>query len=158
MPVREPDNARPGTGRCFMSRTATDAKRLVLQKDKLHLHRYFSSKPQKHKYKNIDFVWADENDEHATNKCYWNICSLKQVWFSSPSLSESASIFLILTTCFFGGMMSNFDINVFIIARVKSAAHRTVPMFSYTDAGRRLHDTWPRKWKFLKIFRCPSDN
>ena len=53
-----------------------------------------------------------------------------KVWFSSPSLSELASIFPILTTCFFGGMMANFDINAFIIARdyrVKSAVHRTDP-------------------------------
>jgi len=31
--------------------------------------------------------------------------------FSLPSLSESASVFLILTACFFEGMMANFDIN-----------------------------------------------
>jgi len=42
--------------------------------------------------------------------------SLEQVWFSPPSLSESVSVFLILTTCFFGGIMANFDINVYIIA------------------------------------------
>jgi len=29
MPVRAPDNARPGTGQCFMSRTATDEKQRV---------------------------------------------------------------------------------------------------------------------------------
>jgi len=29
MPVRAPDDARPGTGRCFMSRTATGEKRRV---------------------------------------------------------------------------------------------------------------------------------
>jgi len=40
--------------------------------------------------------------------------------FSSPSLSESASIFLILATCFFGGMVVNFDINVYIFARENS--------------------------------------
>jgi len=93
-------------------------------------------------------------------------CSLEQVCFSSPSLSESASIFLILTNCFFGGMVANFDIHIFIIARKNSckigrapygvrlisynagrapydvvrspAGHR--PMFSYTDAGRRPYD------------------
>ena len=80
-------------------------------------------------------------------------------------------------------MMANFDINVFIIARENSckigrapygvrlifynagramydivrcpAVHR--PMFSYTDAGRRRYDMWPRKRKFLKIVRCPGD-
>jgi len=79
-------------------------------------------------------------------------CSLEHVCFSSPSLSELASIFLILTNCFFGGMMANFDIHIFIIARENSckigrapydvvrspAGHR--PMFSYTDAGRRPYD------------------
>ena len=29
MPVQAPDDARPGIGRCFMSRTATDEKRRV---------------------------------------------------------------------------------------------------------------------------------
>ena len=34
----------------------------------------------------------------------------------------------------------------------------TTPMFSYTDAGRRLYDNFmsPRKRKFLKIIRCPG--
>jgi len=42
--------------------------------------------------------------------------------FLPPSLSawsESASVFLILTTCFSGGMMTNFDINVFITSSEK---------------------------------------
>ena len=113
----------------------------------------------------------------------WFFCSLEQVCFSSPSLSESASIFLILTNCFFEGIMANFDIHIFIIARENSckidrapygvrlisynagrapydvvrcpARHRS--MFSYTDAGRRPYDMWPRKSKFLKIVRCPGD-
>ena len=38
------------------------------------------------------------------------------MWFPSSSMSESASIFFILTTCFFGGMMATFDINEFTIA------------------------------------------
>jgi len=46
-----------------------------------------------------------------------NFCSFVQVLFSPPLLSESSLIFFILTTCFFGGMMANFDINVYIIAR-----------------------------------------
>ena len=50
-------------------------------------------------------------------KCYWNVCNLEQVMLSHPSLSESALVFLILTTCFFGGMMANFDIILYIIAR-----------------------------------------
>jgi len=43
-------------------------------------------------------------------------CSLEQMIFSL-SLSESASVFPIFTNCFFGGMMANFNIHIFIIAR-----------------------------------------
>ena len=93
----------------------------------------------------------------------------------TPSLSESASDFLVLTTCFFGGMMANFDINVYMIARNKCsvqcpaynvgrASYGVVlwpavyrPMLSYTDAGLRPYDMWPRKRKFLKSVRCPGD-
>jgi len=110
-------------------------------------------------------------------------CRLEQVCFSSLSLSESASICLILTNCFFGGMMANFDIHIFIIARENSckigraphgvrlisnnagrepydvvrspAGHR--PMFSYTVAGRRPCDMWPRKINFVKLVLCPGD-
>ena len=95
-------------------------------------------------------------------------------------ISESA--FLILTL-FFKGMVLNFDINVFIIARENSckigrapygvrlipynavrapydivrcpSGHR--PMLSYTDAGRRPYDMWPRKRKIFIIVRCPGD-
>jgi len=31
------------------------------------------------------------------------------------------------------------------------------PMSSYTDAGRRPYDMWPRISKFLSIARCPGD-
>jgi len=66
-------------------------------------------------------------------------CSLEQVCFSSPSLSESASICLILTNCFFGGMMANFDIDIFIIARDNSCKIGRAPygvrLISY-NAGR----------------------
>jgi len=31
VPVRAPDDARPGTGQCFMSRTATGEKRRVFE-------------------------------------------------------------------------------------------------------------------------------
>jgi len=96
---------------------------------------------------------------------------------------QSQPFFLILTTCFFWGIMANFNIKVFIIARENSckigrapygirlifynagrapcdmircpAGHR--PMFLYTDAGRRPYDMWPRKRKFLNIVRCPGD-
>jgi len=43
-------------------------------------------------------------------------CSLEQVWFPSPSMSELASFFLILITCLFGGMVANSDMNEFTIA------------------------------------------
>ena len=92
--------------------------------------------------------------------------SLEQDWLSSQSLSESALIFLTLTTCFFWGIMANFD----IIARENSCKISRAPyggrlifynagrpIFSYTDAGRRPYDMWPRKRKFLKIVRCPGD-
>jgi len=98
------------------------------------------------------------------------------VWFSSQSLSESASIFLVLTTCFFCGIMANFYVNVYISSRENSCkigrapygvwlifynavrclvGHR--PMFLYTDTERCPYDMWPRKRKFLKIIRCPGD-
>jgi len=71
---------------------------------------------------------------------FWNLCSIEQVWFSSPSRSESVSIFLILTTCFFGGMVTNFDINVYIIARENSCKIDRAPYgFSY-NAGRASAD------------------
>ena len=58
------------------------------------------------------------------------------------SLSESVSIFLILTTCFFWETMASFDINymyssLHVKFRVKSAGHRTVSgWFLTTPAGR----------------------
>ena len=41
------------------------------------------------------------------NCAIYFFCNLGQVWFSSPSLS--ASIVLILTTCYFGSMVANCD-------------------------------------------------
>jgi len=49
--LNESADARPDTGICFMSRTATVEKRRVFQKYILHLHRYFISKDQKHQHK-----------------------------------------------------------------------------------------------------------
>ena len=44
--------------------------------------------------------------------------------------------FFFYSTCFFGGMMAKFDINVFIIARVKSAGRRIGQCFHIqTPAG-----------------------
>jgi len=46
---------------------------------------------------------------------------LSKCGFLSQSLSESALIFLILTTCLYWGIMAaNFDVNVFIISRENS--------------------------------------
>jgi len=91
-------------------------------------------------------IYISLEQEHATNKCYWIFCSLEQVWFSSPSLSESASIFFILTTCLFGGMMANFDINKFTIAPENSRkigrAPYGVQLISY-NAVRCLAGHWP---------------
>ena len=62
---------------------------------------------------------------------------------------ESASIILILTTCFFGGMVANFDINVFIIARENSCKISRAPygvlLISY-NAGRAPYN----------VVRCPG--
>jgi len=55
------------------------------------------------------------NNMQRTSATLFLQSSLKQVWFSPPSLSESVSVFVILTTCFFGGMMANFDINVLLV-------------------------------------------
>jgi len=84
---------------------------------------------------------------------------------------------------FLCGIIANFDVNVYIFAHENSCkigrapygvrlifynagrapydivrcpgGHR--PMFSYTDAGRRPYNMWPRRRKFLKIVRCPGD-
>jgi len=103
--------------------------------------------------------------------------------FSSPSLSESDSNFLILTTCFFGGMVVNFDINVYIIARENSCKmdqapysvqliqpgtvwHLTVPNRASADViiymykccpapvQKTQYDMWLCKRKSLKIVWC----
>jgi len=115
---------------------------MFLQKYILHLH-ILLLKTKKHLWKNIYFAWAGEDNLHETNKCYWIFYSLEQVWFSLLSLSESASIFLFLTTCFFGGMMTNFDINVFII---ESAGHLKVSGWPLTTPAGRPGDYRIRRW------------
>ena len=140
----------------------------------MYLHRYFSSKDQKQKYKYIYFLWAAEDDLHATNNLF---CSLEQVWFSSPSLSEPVSIFLSSKTCFFKEMLATFAINVYVSVRENSckisrapygvrlisynaarcpAGDRPMLLVSYTDAGRRPYDMWPRVGKILKSW-WPGD-
>jgi len=81
--------------------------------------------------------------------------SPKTIWFYITWwLSESASVFLILTTCFFEGMMANFVINVYIIAR-ENLFH-PCKMISY-NAGWAPYYMWPCKRKFFKIVRCPGN-
>ena len=43
--------------------------------------------------------------------------SLYRVWYSLQSLSESGLVFLFLTIRFFGGMIANNDLIVYIFAR-----------------------------------------
>ena len=64
----------------------------------LHLYRYISLL----KSKNINTKIYISLEQLS------NYCSLEQVWFPLQSMSESDSIFFILTTCFFGGMMAIF--------------------------------------------------
>ena len=91
---------------------------MFLQKNILHLHRYFTIKDQKHKYKKYILLEQLRMINMQRTSAIEFFCILEQVCFSS--LSESASIFLILTNCFFEGMMANFDTNIFIIARENS--------------------------------------
>jgi len=51
MPVRAPDDARPGTGRCFMSRTATSEKRRVFAEEHNCIYIDISLQDQKHNTK-----------------------------------------------------------------------------------------------------------
>ena len=174
MPVRAPDDV-------LWVELPPVRSDVFLQTNILHLHRYFISKHQKHKYKQyISLEQLRMINMHRTSAIGKNAVSSKCVFLS---LSESASIFLILTTCFFWETMASLDINVFIIAREISrkigrspygvrlisynagrapydivrcpAGHR--PMFSYTDDGRRLYDMWPRKRKFVKNRPVPGD-
>jgi len=71
-----------GTGRCFMCQTFTGEKRHVLQKYTLHLHRYCSSKDQKHKYKTKLTMVINMQRTSAIE----TFVSLEKVWFSSQSL------------------------------------------------------------------------
>jgi len=100
------------------------------------------------------------------NKCYCCCCSLKGVCFSPLSLSESGFL-LIVTACFFGAMMANNYLNVYIIARDKMfypckstglsskapypSRHR--PVLLYTEASRRPYDVWPRNVKHRPVPR-----
>jgi len=146
-----------------MSRTATGEKRRVFAEEHIVSTGIFYFLRPKYINTKIYFAWAAEDEFHATNKCYWFFfCSLEQVWFSPLSLSESALVFLILTTTFFGGMMAIFYINEYIIARENlfytckiGRAPYGVRLISY-NAGRALYDMWPRKKKILKIVRSNS--
>jgi len=99
---------------------------------------------------------------------------LSKYGFHHHHCQSKSQYFLILTTCFFRGIITTS--NEFTIAPENSskigrppygvrlitynavrcpAGHRL--MFSYTDAGRRPYDLWLRKRKFLKIVHCPGD-
>ena len=107
-------------------------------------------KTKKHKHKKYIFCLSSWGWLTSNEQVLWNFfCSLEQVCFSSPSLSESASIFLILTNFFFRGLMANFDIHIFIIARENSCKIDRAPygfrLISY-NAGRAPYD----------VVRCPA--
>jgi len=58
MPVRAPDDTCPGTGRCFMSRTASvgEKRRVFAEVHIESTYIHISLEDQKHKYKNIYFA------------------------------------------------------------------------------------------------------
>ena len=148
MPVRAPDDARPGTGRCFVSRTATGEKRRVFCRSTYCIFIDISLLKTKIINTKIYISFEELRIINMHLQVLLKFCSLDQV-FSSPSLSELASIFLILTTCFFGEMVANFDINLFTIARENSCKIDRAPygvrLISY-NAGRTPYD----------IVRCPA--
>jgi len=119
---------------------------LYLQRYILHLHRYFTSEYQNYKYK-IYISLEQLRMKHMQRTCAINCFAV--LWFSLPSLSKSASIFLIWATCFFGGMMANFDINVYIFTLEKlfhpckiGRATYCVRLITY-NAGRAPYDVRP---------------
>ena len=79
------------------------------------------------------------------------------------SLSKSASVFLILTTCFFRGMMVTFDTNVYAIARKNLFHPCTVPggasanVIIYRSRPAPVRYVTMQEKKF-KIVRCTGDN
>ena len=65
MPVRATDDARPGTGRCFMSRIATGEKRRVFSEVHIlstYIVHFPRPKKKQQKYKNIYFARAAEDE------------------------------------------------------------------------------------------------
>ena len=160
MPVWAPDDARPGTGRCFMSQTATGEKRRVFAEE----HIFYCI------YIDISLLTT----KNINTKIYISLEQLKMINMQRKSAIESyaflskygfhhhhcqskSQYFLILTTCFFRGIITTS--NEFTIAPENSskigrppygvrlitynavrcpAGHRL--MFSYTDAGRRPYD------------------
>ena len=83
-------------------------------------------------------------------------CNHEQVWFLPQSLSESTSIFLTLTISFFGGMVANFDINVFIVRRPVDLLQRRPCTVRWYDGhrpmpGRANTDLLRYFFKFLHL-------
>jgi len=86
MQDRAPDDACSGIGQCFMSQTATGEKRIYVtyEDQKIYTKLYISLKQLR-------------MNNMQRNSAFDFFCSLEQVWFLAPSLSESDSVFLILT-------------------------------------------------------------
>ena len=82
MPVRARDDARPGTGRCFMSRTATGKKRRVFAEVILYQHRYFTS----------------QDEKNIKTKLY---ISLEQLRMNNMQRTNAIEIFAVLCKCGF---------------------------------------------------------
>jgi len=127
-------NARPWTGRCFMSRSATGEKRHVCCRNTYCIYLDISILKTDNIYTKIYISL----EQLRINKCSEQVLlKFLQVWFSPPSLSLSISVFFISTTCIFGGIMANFDINVYIITREKLVLPCKIGRAQYTVPG------WP---------------
>ena len=129
MSVRAQNDARPCTGRCFMSRTATDEKRDVFAE--VHIV--------------STYMFLFKRPKNINTKKY---VSLAQLGMNNLQRTRAIEYFAILCKCGFhlnrcqGGLnlsnfnnmflWRNFDINIYIIAckdlfyPCKSAGYRTV--------------------------------
>jgi len=94
------------------------------------------------------------------SRCGFHIYHLAGVAFTS--LSKSASVFLILTTCFFRGKLVTFDTNVYAIARKNLFHSCTVP--GGASANVIIYRSRPAPVRYVTtqeiflIVRCPGDN
>ena len=125
---------------------------------KLHLHRYFTLEVLKYIYKNNNFIihYIFRLSRWGWITCNEHVLLNLQVWFSPPSLSESALVFLVLTTCSLEEWWRML-ILTYTLLLVKILFHPCkIGREPYTDAGRRPYDMCPhsgifvffvRKWK-----------